>query len=294
MPWGEFDKDSALERDLLSRALPLVPTSSQGTSRATLDLATNTSKVDLSVSDVLGTTPDRCIELLGLRPLLVGAAWKVLDLLVETALDEAGVQFDARRGYTIKKKVESARRPVAGPGSIDPVAWNALMTVYANTEDLRHSLVHRRAHTDSNNALVGVDPTGKPIRPLAAVAQEAFVRSVLRASDLATSAVDERAHADLVHQLAALQQIHGENMQSVQVPAAVPEITVIIGDESRVNNCYQIDLDKIRDRVFKDVIYADLILKFRDRPGQDLRGRLEKAPQGIATVDPDQPPNWLR
>jgi hypothetical protein len=97
-----------------------------------------------------------------------------------------------------------------------------------------------------------------------------------------------------VYQLAALQQIHGEDLQSAQVPAALPEITVIIGDESRVSNCYQIDLDKIRDRVFKDVIYADLILKFRDRPGQDLRGRLEKAPQGVATIDPDHPPNWLR
>lgn len=39
MSWADFDVDSALERDLLVRALPLVPTTSDGSLTAVVDMA---------------------------------------------------------------------------------------------------------------------------------------------------------------------------------------------------------------------------------------------------------------
>lgn len=41
--------------------------------------------------------------------------------------------------------------------------------------------------------------------------------------------------------------------------------------------------------------FVDLIVRFRDRPGQDRAGRLEMAPaDNVVFIDPDQPPTWLR
>lgn len=222
MPWTDFALDSALERDLLQRALPLVPTASDGSSRATIDLAANTADIAISVSDTLGPTPIGCIELLRIRPLLVGAAWKVLDLLLETALSEAGMQGDTPRGWSIKRKVAHAKGTDGRPCNVSVHAWTALMRTYVETAELRHSLVHRRAHTDAGNALVGIDDGGARLRPLTASGQEAFARSVLRAAQvvIATSP-DDRTEADLVRQLSALTGVQDELAGGVdeEVPA---------------------------------------------------------------------------
>lgn len=69
MSWTEFEADSALERVLLERALPLVPTASDGSSRSTIDLAADTANVAIAVGDTLGPTPSGCVELLQVRPL---------------------------------------------------------------------------------------------------------------------------------------------------------------------------------------------------------------------------------
>jgi hypothetical protein len=39
MSWDDFDTHTALERDMLVRALPLVPTQSDGMTTAVVDLA---------------------------------------------------------------------------------------------------------------------------------------------------------------------------------------------------------------------------------------------------------------
>lgn len=88
MTWATFDVNTALERDLLLRSLPLIPTQSDGSSSATIDFAADTANVAISVVDTVGATPSECVDLLAIRPLLVGAAWKILDLLFETALEE--------------------------------------------------------------------------------------------------------------------------------------------------------------------------------------------------------------
>lgn len=295
MSWTEFGTESALERDSLQRALPLVPTTSDSSSRATIDLAANTAQVAISVGETLGATPTSCVELLRLRPLLVGAAWKVLDLLLETALDESGFQPDARRGYTITTKVRHAAAADGRPNAIDAQEWRALTKAYVETAELRHSLVHRRVHTDEANALVGVDESGSPLRPLTPDEQEAFVRAILRAADLVTApAPDERVKADLLRQLGFLQGLHGQQLAKVELRDALPEIVVIMDAEAQAGAGYSLDVPALRARQpFGETIYADLVLQFRDRPGQDLRGRLERAPSEIVTIHPDNPPAWL-
>lgn len=295
MSWTEFEHDSALERDLLQRALPLIPTESDGSSRATIDLAENTAQVAISVGETLGPTPMGCVELLRLRPLLVGAAWKVLDLLLETALDESGFQPDTRRGYSIETKACHAAAAEGRPQYVDAQPWSALMEVYVETKELRHSLVHRRAHTDAANSLVGTDESGASLRPMSADEQEAFVRSVLRVAELVTlTPPDERVEADLLRHLSALVGIHGQKLPTVKLLDSLPEITVILDAEASTSDRYTFDVPALRARQpFREAIHADLVVQFRDRPGQDLRGRLEDAPDAIVAVDPDNPPTWL-
>jgi hypothetical protein len=101
----EFDTKIALERDTLQRALPLVATICDGTAHGTIDMAESTSTYFISAGDIIGAKPSQCVDLLGIRPLLVGTAWKVLDVLLETALDEARFTADGANGNrTIKSK----------------------------------------------------------------------------------------------------------------------------------------------------------------------------------------------
>ena len=83
MSWTDFDADTSLERDMLRRALPLAETISTGNAHATVDLAANRVAIGVSLSETAGATPASCVDLLRIRPLLTGAAWKVLDLLLE-------------------------------------------------------------------------------------------------------------------------------------------------------------------------------------------------------------------
>lgn len=132
MAWTDFETATALERDVLRRALPAVPSSGQSHARATLEPGQPV-QAAIGVTETIGATPEACVERLALRPLLVGAAWKVLDLLLEEALDQAGVPPDQRRGYSIEYKQRQVQAGVARPTQLAASVWAPLMAVYDAT-----------------------------------------------------------------------------------------------------------------------------------------------------------------
>ena len=79
---------------------------------------TNSVDVALNLGDTIGPTPTGCIELLQVRPLLVGTAWKVLDLLLETALDLVPLRRDRNHHWSIDAKVKHARANTGRPPAI--------------------------------------------------------------------------------------------------------------------------------------------------------------------------------
>lgn len=116
---------------------------------AVKDIAGNQVRMAVGITVVreyAGGVQDVYIDL---RPLAFGAAWKVLDLLVELALTQAGVAA-AGGSVTITEKVKRARTAVGlcPPLSSDAPVWATLTAVYAATEEVRHSLVHRQAEVD--------------------------------------------------------------------------------------------------------------------------------------------------
>src|SRR4051794_29658913 len=103
MTWMDFDNDSALEREILERALPLLPLTGEAGHVFMVDAAQQSMGVNIRLTDTLGPTPKSCVDLLQIRPLLTGAAWKVVDLLVEYALDEAGYRPSRGRRWSIQE-----------------------------------------------------------------------------------------------------------------------------------------------------------------------------------------------
>ena len=295
MAWIDFDDASALERDMLERALPLVPTTSDSTLGMTIDMDTGRMDARVGARLVIGATPEACVNLLKIRPLLVGAAWKVIDLLLEEALAQLGLQPDMSRGWSIGAKLKHARSHVGQPATMDASAWPVLMDTYVAGEHIRHSLVHRKAYTDALNSLVGVDAAGQPLRPLTAHEQESLVRAAIRAAAVVISpAPDPRLNSVLRYELSQLSGMHGHSIDASNWSRPPEEVILPLSPDPVRPEIYPLDIPKLRShRGFMGAWHADLIVQFKDRPGQELRGRLEDAPDDVEMIDPDRPPAWL-
>lgn len=294
MTFEGFDQDTAVERDVLRRALPLVPTSGTGRNRSVLNQATATAHHFMTASSSFGgANVGRCVEMLGIRPLLVAAAWKVLDLLLEAAFEHAGT-VTASAKVSIAAKEGLARQHAGRPALFDTQAWHALCEVYVSTVDLRHSLVHRRVHLTKSHALVGVGEHGKPLQPLTAEEQDAFARTAQLAAEIVTTVdPDDRTHADLKRQLWYLSALHTVELEPVHLAAVPPEWTVIVEPVVGVPGRYHLNLKMLRDRV-APATHVDVVVAFPDRSGQELVGRFEMAPAVDSTqIDANNPPSWL-
>lgn len=87
--WSDFDIDTALDRDVLQRSLGAIDRA-HGASNTTVYLQNAGRQISRSITDYAGMSPAECVDRLKIRPLLVGVAWKVLDLLLENALAISG------------------------------------------------------------------------------------------------------------------------------------------------------------------------------------------------------------
>lgn len=94
-----------------------------------------------------------------LAPLLMGAAWKVLDATVERALVDAGrVRLRGGR-WTIAAKIQEAA--LLSSVSSLPM-WSHLVALYAASVELRHSVSHRRVDVGHDLTIKGFAMDGSP------------------------------------------------------------------------------------------------------------------------------------
>jgi hypothetical protein len=174
---ADFAQDCEFERYVLSKATPIVVETGSAR-RAEIFLDGRQPAVNIALTPVTtsGRSSEQVIEDLGLRPLLFGAAWKVLDILVEYVLRTTMLQ----PRFTIKEKVFKASQGgvVFSPLDAHPEILLRVCTAYAKAEQYRHSLIHRRATAAANGDFIGVDANGQPLRPLSVLEQSAFCRMV--------------------------------------------------------------------------------------------------------------------
>jgi hypothetical protein len=298
---SEFEDDTGFERLVLDRATPLLPRSEN---RSVIDLrsvgSTGTdvtpATVSISVSDS-SRSPNDEVSMDDLRPFIFGAAWKVLDFLVELSFEMNGVPPDRRRQYTIKKKADKAVNDLVhavAPFDSHASLWSRLLHVYSSTTELRHSLVHRRFKVDPDTSEV----TGEPepgesaLQPLTAAEQTAFCQA---AQGVAQAVIDRTLPTRRANQLGwTLDQLTAHHRQPLlgaeAVHGVIPTVLVSAGDSQEITVVPSEILARAQQAV-GGVSYFDLMLCLPD--GRILAGALEDAPRQPVTFRVDGPPNWL-
>src|ERR1700752_2888512 len=103
----DFHDDTAFERYVLARGTPLVKTPEGGIVFGLGDDGSNSATVQAVVAGAVTSAgaPGDQFKFSDITPLVFGAAWKVLDLLVELRLEQLGVSKNAQGRYSIEMKV---------------------------------------------------------------------------------------------------------------------------------------------------------------------------------------------
>lgn len=83
-------------------------------------------------------------------------------------------------------------------------------------------------------------------------------------------------------------------LPAVKLYDALPEITAINGAHPAAPDRYLLNVPALRAASpRRDSGCADLVVQLDDRPGQELRGRLEHASDTVVSIDPRTPPSRL-
>jgi hypothetical protein len=227
---------------------------------------------------------------LPLRPLLFGAAWKILDLLIEWGLHGQGV------GNAIQAKADHARQAVVPNLSADPRVWSRIAGVYAGTVEQRHCLVHRSfaagAAGDMTNML---DRHGAPIIDLNADEQIALSQLAQRCVQVVRDGFTTRTRAHVEVALDGLHRFHGLGRTGPGVPARVPLLITV--NAALQGTTWTVDLLAAKHaarRVFPAYTFFDLEIHFPGSGLAPLRGSLDAAPNASAEpITPSAPPPWI-
>lgn len=302
----EFEDDTAFERYVLDRATPLMP-KSQGTSVIELGEFNSTgvsvgaqpAMAYVGTTDFAGSAGDQ-LSADDIRPLIFGAAWKVLDQLIEFALERAGVSHDRKWDYSIKSKVGKAANgnvmPVP-PFDGRPDLWSPVIRTYASTQVLRNSLTHRRLKVDPVTGDINGVPRPGESTPTALTIgeQSAFCRVAV---GVAGAVINGQLPTRLANQLSwTLDQLtshHGQPSFGASPAQGIIPV-VIVRPRPGSSNELTLDFADIANRAraaVRDVSHYDLEIHLPDR--RVLAGPLEDAPQGPATFAVASPPGWLR
>lgn len=255
----DFLGDVDFESYLLQRVAPLMASTAQPVSE--YDFEHDRMTQALAATSILGMTLEEAVEKLGIRPLAFGAAWKVLDLLLEYALDAASFQPTRGRRWSIVEKVQHAKQGhgQAAPLSTYPDIWQRLLASYAATDEVRHSLIHRRATVGAHSEISGRDRQGLPLRPVSKEEQIAFMRAAQRViiymQQATLSSRDQSALLAELDQLANLVGYPATSSSVVQHPPSLVRVPVEVGQE--------IDMDQLKQGIRRrfsteevDVIFA--------------------------------------
>lgn len=295
----ELDEATAFERTALASAAELVPTMSTGA--RVIDLrgvpVTGQLNVMLLVSDNLGSDQaDHLRE--ALRPLLFGAAWKTLDLLIEYALQKAKRTPKNGKYWLIGEKVKAAAAEIPPVAPFDAAdlqpTWAAATQVYSSTEELRHALVH-------GPAMIKPDGTFEADRDkghytLTADEQLAVCRAAQRTiKAVLANEIKQRDLRDLNWQLDQLRAHTGQPSLGGTAADVVSEVLVTL---PLVDGQVVVDVPDLLARAQAAVgpgsTLFDLVGYLDEEPHMPFVGELDSASVTTVTFPPQSPPSWLR
>jgi hypothetical protein len=306
---SELVDDTAFERFVLDRTFPLMPSSGGATSVVDLGRSGSISvevtpqpavaRVSISMTDSTGS-PEGSLSVETIRPLIFGAAWKVLDQVVELALEHAGVTHDRGSTFTIKLKTQfaaSLQVPALPPLDSYRAVWEQIMAVYSSTTELRNSLAHRQLVVDPSSGAIDATPRpGQPATvPATADDQAAFCQLASgTVNAIIAGKLPNRHLAQLRWNLDQLGAHHGQPaFGDISATGVIPR--VIVRPELSPADELVLDFAAIRTdavRAVGGVNYYDLEIHLPD--GRILACELEDVPDAITRISIATPPTWLK
>ncbi|MDN2497022.1 hypothetical protein FHY52_09985 [Nocardia nova] len=294
---AEYAENTAFERYMLSRATPFFPPQHGGLEILLHDDDTLGANVIVSRSDGLTCPPGQHLTVPDMYPLIFGAAWKVVDLLMDLRLYEEGVPPERQGEYTIAQKLRRADGGNIGPaGPLAASVWKAVMRVYVATAELRQSLIHRELRIDADTGnLIPIDAAGNAGQPLTVSEQQAFSRSAAGVAEAVIARRQTRREDRRLKWL--LDQLADHHHRPVFGVASVDGFIPVIVLRRTPSTDYEIELDggHLRERAsrhYPSVSHFDLEIRLAD--GRTLAAALEETPRRAQTVRIDQPlPGWL-
>ena len=227
-----------------------------------------------------------------LRPLGFGAAYKVLDMLVEHVLRANGVT--AVRWFAQKTKA-LATRPASLPVPLDarPELWDRIAPTYIALQDARHAVTHRRAQVTPTGELEVYDENRALTDTIAGAELAAFAAATHTLAEIVIDGDSDPRRVNIVTwHLNELQSRHGLPL----LPATDPDAgrRILIMDLVKVDQgLLRFDLARARQvAAGQPPGLWDLQLRDGERI---FAGRLEEAPTGVEEIDfhPASPPAWL-
>lgn len=292
----EFEEATAFERLTLDRLIPLYLSNSFTNEIDLREAMAGTGSILVKAAAFVSTSDDAIKKLrLDLLPLLFGAAWKVLDFVVELSIcihDPSQSTKEIRIQDKAKYASSGMLSPLAMNG--DPTIWRALGKLYAATKEHRHCLVHRTlSFSETDLSLRGQDKLNHPLTPLSQAEIQAVIASAqIIANAIIHNELDGRSADYLRYELDCL-QTHTQLPPLGGKRASVPE-TFIMKLSLRDDGLYELDLTLARSRAgLNQDIHYDLLIDIPGDLGRKIYGTLESVPDTHIILDLDNLPSYF-
>jgi hypothetical protein len=287
MSVADFDESTAFERFALESTAALRATENRRS--AYLDLRTGEARVFGYATAALGGGGTEKLRL-DLRPLMFGAAWKIIDLAVVFAIGAA-----TDKTVQIADKVKAARMCTPpGPLAAQLDVWLAIVECYDATQELRNGLVHRKADVMKDRTLSVKRKKSNQVDAMDADQQLAFCRlSQLVARVIISGQLDERTLFDISDQLCLLGSYSQFN---TRIGRDTRRVFELVTDVETVNGAAIVDVPQLMQATkasFPDAVYVDLV-GVLDDAGNVITGALDTAEQRVHSVTLSALPDWLR
>jgi hypothetical protein len=290
----DFDDATAFELLLLQTILEAGESSSQDT----LDLTCPSGKITIHIcSEVAMSDNDVNALKVKLLPLAFGAGWKIVDLLIEYEIAQAGLNPTCSRIPIKQKKNYSLNRTIQGTGiRCEQQTWNCLLDLYAHTAEHRHCLVHRTAQVDwATGALNGIDEnTKQALVTLTREEQLAFANSaVLAAKGFLNGGIRKRCEAFLKFYL---NQLANHSRAGIISGASAPRTVAVKIPLERDEQGWFVDLEVQLKKLSRQQLtdYYDILIANPAKPSLKMQADSESMPHQKTYIDLNSPPGWLR
>jgi hypothetical protein len=229
-----------------------------------------------------------------LQPVGFGAAYKILDMLVEHVLRGNGVAAN-RMSFT-RKNALVAGRPGTLPRPLDshPDAWDAMAKLYVAFQEARHAVTHRKALASTVGDLEVYDDQRQLTDTVSVDEIAAFAAAIHIVAELIIEGADDDRRIHMVGwHLNKLCVRHGLPALSATDPPAGR--SVLKAHLTEVDGSLRFDVAEAREAIAQQgSSFWDLELLDGER--RVFVGRWEDVPNHSASsfdFDPIAPPDWL-